>query len=170
MKWLSNKQPKTVYHELSYEILRDSYDDLYTFGFKFDDYSSYYIFDIAALKASTMVDDNFPIICCSCGVMGCGGAYVTTRINKDEIIWERFWDCQSVDPFEKEDELFEFDLSFSNNAETEHLIIKPPIYFKLDKYKSLAYELWEEVMKFRKYDNYLQETLERYLSGDTFGM
>jgi hypothetical protein len=162
-----DKKTQKKYHELSYEILPDTY---YEHGYrvKFDSFTADYIYDIAALLASCQVDNTYGIICCGCEVMGCGGLYISTRIIGDEIVWEKFWNNQSVMPPDPEDELSEFDLAYISENKEDHLIIEPQIYFKFDQYKAFAQELERDAMKYTHYKKYLHDKLNKYLSGDTF--
>jgi hypothetical protein len=100
--------------------------------------------------------------------MGCGGLYISTRIIGDEIVWEKFWNNQSVMPPDPEDELSEFDLAYISENKEDHLIIEPQIYFKFDQYKAFAQELERDAMKYTHYKKYLHDKLNKYLSGDTF--
>lgn len=45
----------------------------------------------AGLKYSVTNDGVIPILNCDCGTVGCGGAYIKVRQDKNLIIWERVY-------------------------------------------------------------------------------
>lgn len=162
-----NKGTKKKYNELSFESLPD-YVQGDSIRVKFDGFVSDYIFDIAGLKASTIKDGIYPIIICSCGMIGCGGAYVLTRKDGNDIYWEQFWDGMSCGKPDKECEYTEFDLIFPYDKENEHKVIIPPLIFRLSEYRKLADDLEMESNKLYGNQKQFQERLDRYLSGDNF--
>lgn len=167
-KLFSNKQQEVPYHRLSYRITDNSTGVGFDFKLVFDEFKSDYIFDIEALKASTIKNGIYPIIVCSCDYIGCGGAYVLTHIEGEDIIWEKFWDGMSCGEPDNECEYPEFDLIFPYDEKKEHLVIVPPIRFRFSEYRKLVDELEKESIKLYKNGKQFQETLETYLSGDTF--
>lgn len=162
-----HKKTQKKYHELSYEVLPDTYNE-YDCRVKFDGFVSDYIFNIPALKASTIKNGIYPIILCSCGIIGCGGAYILTHMDGKDIVWEKFWDGMSCGESDEECEYPEFDLIFPYDEVSEHLVIVPPLRFRYSEYKKLVDDVEVESIKRYKNIDWIQETMERYLSGDAF--
>lgn len=138
----------------------------------FDGQQTDYIFDEAALKVSSEKDGIYPLVVCSCDIIGCGGMYVSTRIDGDDIVWEKFWCGQCVGKQDEEDELKEFSFFFCYGDNSQKLIIKPPLRFKLEEYKKIADELIATVYKdtpVRDKENadWVIDTIKQYREGDT---
>lgn len=168
MKSTENKQAGIKFHKLTYKLIPDLVGLSFDFQLVFDGFGSDYMFDIVGLKASSLQDGIYPIIICSCGMIGCGGIYITTKIQGEELIWEKFWDGQSCGSPEDEDQLSEFDLIFPYDEKNEHLLIASPISFQLSEYLTLSDELVKESIKLYKNEKQFQDTLEEFLSGDVF--
>ena len=108
----------------------------------FDGNETDYLFDGVALKASSEKDGIYPVVVCDCEIIGCGGMYVFSRIDGEEIIWEKFWSGQCIGEPSEEDFLIKFSL-ISNSVRGKDLVITAPIRFRLDEYTALANKLVE---------------------------
>lgn len=163
-----DKKTQKKYHKLSYKRVRDLTGTRFDFLFVIDDFESIDMFEITGLKASSMKDGVYPIIICRCEMMGCGGIYITTHIQGEDIVWEKFWDGQSCEFTDDEEVLPEYTIGSQYGEGGEHLVITAPMRFKLKEYTELADELVKESDKSDKNKAQFKENLERYLSGDVF--
>ena len=160
------------YHKLSYkkepDAVRSEPIDLY--WIIFNGVKTHYVFDEAALKASSEKDGIYPIVICGCDIIGCGGMYVTTFIDGDDIIWEKFWFGQCVGEPDADDSLDSFAF-IKNNVKEKDLIVKPPLRFKLNEYRALADEIVNDLKTDPKREarnkQWYDETLKKYKAGDT---
>src|SRR3989338_2702418 len=130
------------YHKLYYKKEPDAVrsEPMELYWIVFDGIKTHYVFDEAALKASAEKDGIYPVVICGCDSIGCGGMYVSTRIDGSDILWEKFWFGQCVGKPEKDDELESFAF-VKNDAKEKDSIVKPHLRFRLDEYRELADEI-----------------------------
>ena len=92
-----------------------------------------------------------------------------TRIEDEDIIWERFWFGQCGGDPEQDDELENFPLTTKDKG--VYLMIKPPLRFKLSEYRALAHEIEKDFKADPERDEHsrrwFEKTLEEYRAGDT---
>ncbi|MBP7992424.1 MAG: hypothetical protein KAZ30_02085 [Candidatus Magasanikbacteria bacterium] len=112
-------------------------------------------FNEPGLVVSAEQDGVFPMFAGVCGMVGCCGLYVETKISKDIVTWEKFWDGQSCGQPNPEDEVKEFNF-------TKNFSIKPPMVFNREEYQKLA-----TVFMTNK-QNWFLETIKRYREGERF--
>lgn len=163
------------YHKLSYkkepDAVRSEPIDLY--WIVFDGIKTHYVFNEAALKASAEKDGIYPIVICGCDYIGCGGMYVSTHIDGDDILWEKFWFGQCVGEPEKNDEL-EIFAFVQNDVKEKDLIVKPPLRFRLGEYCKIADEIANDLKSDPKRDErsrqWYDETLKKYKANNTARM
>jgi len=163
------------YHKLSYkkepDAVRSEPIDLY--WIVFDGTKTHYTFDEAALKASAEKDGIYPIVICGCDYIGCGGMYVTTCIDGEDIIWEKFWFGQCVGKPEEDNKLESFAF-VENDVKEKDLIVKPPLRFKLSDYSALADEIANDLKsdpkRGERVSKWYDETLKKYKANDTARM
>lgn len=136
----------------------------------FNDVKAHYIFDDVALKVSSEKDGIYPLMVCECDTIVCDGVYITTRMEDEDIIWEKFWFGQCAGQPEADDKLDSFALVF-NDLKEKDLVIKPPLRFKLSEYRALADEIANDRKSgpkdVERGEQWYDETLEKYRVGDT---
>ena len=161
------------YHKLGYkkEINEIADDMIPSRRIVFDGKVTDYIFDEPALKVSSEKDGIYPIVVCDCDILGCGGMYVSTRIDGNDIVWEKFWHSQCTGKPDADEELRDFSL-LRNSARGENLVIETPLRFERLEYEKVADQLIEVARldtpdKYKQKGDWLLNTLERYRSGDT---
>lgn len=120
-----------------------------------------YHYDIAAFELSSEGNGIFPIIVCSCGMIGCSGAYVEVSHKDDLIVWEHFWHGQCCGKPEPDDEI-EFLRIFGN------LYAKAPLKFEKDHYKTVVKSIIDELKEHGDSFSYweYQTYLKQYKSGN----
>lgn len=159
------------YHTLSFKKDRDAVSEppKFLYWIVFDGNHTDCAFDEIALKASSEKDGVYPLVVCGCGYIGCNGMYVTTRIEKDDVIWEKFWQGQCCGETEKDDELSEFSL-IKNSAKGKNITLKPPVKFHLGEYRDLIetieHDIKSDPISSKEYD----EALSYYKDGNVFRM
>ena len=152
------------YHKLSYKKEPDPACPGFQYRIIFDGVTTDYAFDEAALKVSSMQDGIYPLVVCMCGVIGCGGMYVTTHIEGDDIVWERFWLRDCCGEPEANDTLENFDFN-------KELVVKPSLRFRLGEVRALADEIEKDLKAetegYKNKKEWHDEKVKRYMAGDT---
>jgi hypothetical protein len=159
------------YHKLSFKKDQDAVRNYpnFLYWIVFDGNGTDYAFDEAALKVSSEKDGVYPLVVCGCDCISCGGMYVSTRIEGEDIVWEKFWQGQCSGEPEKDDKLTEFALT-KNSVRGEDLIVKPPLRFNLNEYRILAEKIERDRKSDPAHSKGYNKTLETYKSGNTFRM
>jgi len=159
------------YHTLSFKKDRDAVSEYprFLYWILFDGNHTDCTFDEVALKASSEKDGVYPLVVCGCGHIGCNGMYVSTRIDGDDIVWEKFWQGQCCGKTEKDDELSEFALT-QGSARGKDITLRPPVKFRLREYRDLVEAIERDKksnpISSKEYD----ETLSDYKDGNVFRM
>jgi hypothetical protein len=118
-------------------------------------------FNEAGFVFSAEEEGVIPMFAGDCGMLGCCGAYMDVKHEKDTVIWQKFWHGQCSGEPEPEHEVKEFKFR-------KDFIVKPPLVFNREEYIELAANLKEGIMKDPVGKKIFLEEFERYKSGNRF--
>ncbi len=118
-----------------------------------DDKQIDYFIIPAALEYSLKNNGILPIFNCSCGVVGCGGAYVKVAHKKDRVVWEKLYSGTSCgeEIDEKDDEVSHMNFRTYALVAEDKSELNLPLEFSAKNYKAVIMKILSSP-EFKQYE------------------